>query len=109
MAIKRDYKANPPKKLTELNKDSMLAYVQGLNDKEEIKFIVKLFDDNQKAKTYQFDTKTHKKGDELSGYDMPKIRKAFAKRYFPDMLKKKEYKKTDDFKSTLDKMREEIK
>lgn len=108
MAIKRDYKAKPPENLTELNKDSMLAYVKSLGNKEDIKFFVELLDANRTPKTLYLETPNHSKGDEITGYNMTAIRKAFAKRYFPKLLEKKKYVKKGSFEDELEKLRKEL-
>lgn len=111
MALKRDYAKNPPQKLTELNKDSMLDYVVGLGKDEDIAWIVDLFDSNKEKKVYNFDTNggTHKKGEEYEGYNMKVIREEFAKRYFSHLLEKKKKKQTGGFDKRLAELRKQIK
>ena len=110
MALKRDYAKNPPQKLTELNKDSMLDYVVS-NKEEDIAWIVDLFDNNREKKVYNFDTNggNHKKGEEYNGYDMKVIRTEFAKRYFSHLLEKKKKKPTGGFDKRLEELRKQIK
>ena len=110
MAQKRDYAKNPPQKLTELNKDSMLDYVVA-NKEDDIAWIVDLFDNNIEKKTYNFDTNggAHKKGEEYDGYNMKVIREQFAKRYFSSLLEKKKKKQTGGFDKRLEELRKQIK
>lgn len=110
MAMKRDYAKNPPEKLTELNKDSMLDYVIA-NKEEDIAWIVDLFDNNKEKKVYNFDTNggAHKKGEEYEGYNMKVIRKEFAERYFPKLLEdKKKKKQAGGFDKRLAELRKQI-
>ena len=100
MAQKRDYKKNPPDKLTELNKESMLDFMTD-KDASEKAWFKKLFADNKKEKKYNFDTKTHKKGEEYNGYDMTTIRREFAKKYFPKLLEKKKSSSKPSFEDML--------
>ena len=111
MAKKRNYALNPPANLTELNKESMLDYVIGKNSDEELSWFINLLDSNREKKEYKFDTKNgkHKKGDELEGYNLPPIRKAFANRYFPKLLEKKEKKIPDTFEKRLEELRKKLK
>lgn len=98
MAIKRDYTINPPKTLNELNKESMLAYVKQLG-KEDAVWFAHLCKDNTVEKKYTFDSKsgTFKKGDTYTGYNIPVIRKAFAKKYFPSLIAPKASKSKPSF------------
>jgi len=111
MAKKRNYALNPPANLTELNKDSMLDYVIGLNDEKELAWFIDLLDNNKEMKEYKFDTKDgkHKKGDPLEGYNLPPIRKAFARRYFPSLLEKKTKKQIDNFEKRVEEIRKQLK
>ena len=110
MALKRDYRLNPPTKLTELNKDSMLDYVIGLADDKEAAWYIDLLDANIVKKTYNFDTNggKHKKGEEYEGYDIHKIRREFAKRYFPDIVEKKSKKPTTTHDTKLEELRKKL-
>lgn len=110
MAKKRNYALTPPANLTELNKESMLDYVVGLEDEKEVAWFIELLDSNEEIKHFNFDTKDgrHKKGDEIKGYNLPKIRKAFAKRYFPALLDKKEKKPVDSFGKRLEELRKKV-
>lgn len=111
MAKKRNYALNPPANLTELNKESMFDYVEGLENDDELAWWVDLLDSNEEIKQFNFDTKDgkHKKGDEIKGYNLPVIRKAFAKRYFPKLLEKKAKEPNDSFKTRLQKARDKVK
>lgn len=111
MALKRDYAKTPPQKLTELNKDSMLDYVVGLGNEDDLAWIVNLFDSNKEKKVYNFDTNggAHKKGEEYEGYNMKVIRTEFAKRYFSYLLEKKKKKPTGGFDKRLEELRKQIK
>ena len=110
MAKKRNYALNPPASLTELNKDSMLAYVEGLGKDEELVWFIELLDNNQETKQYQFTSKSgsFKAGDTYTGYNMPVIRKEFAKRYFPNLLEKKAQKPADSFSKRLEELRKKV-
>ena len=110
MAKKRNYALTPPANLTELNKESMLAYVEGLGNDDELIWFIELLDSNEEIKHFNFDTKDgkHKKGDEIKGYNLPKIRKAFAKRYFPRLLEKPP-KPADSFGKRLEELRKKVK
>lgn len=103
MAKLRNFKINPPESLTELSKDSMLAYVKELGKDDAIWF-AKLCRDNKVEKTYQFTSKngSFKAGDKYEGYDMPVIRKAFAAKYFPQLLEKKKSKTKPSFDKELE-------
>lgn len=110
MAKKRNYALNPPANLTELNKDSMLDYVIGLNDEKELAWFIDLLDNHKEMKEYKFDTKDgkHKKGDPLEGYNLPPIRKAFARHYFPSLFEKKTTKPQNSFEARLEEARKKI-
>lgn len=109
MAKKRNYKLNPPKSLTELNKESMLAYVADLGD-EDIIWFIDVLDSNKEEKQYQFTSKngSFKKGDTYEGYNISAVRKAFAGRYFPDLLKTKATKSKDSFTKQLEELRKKV-
>lgn len=109
MAMKRNYATNPPAKLTELNKESMLAYVAGLNSDEDLVWFIDLLDTNTVTKTLNFDTTDgkRKKGDEIKGYNLPVIRKEFAKKYFPALLEKKA-KTVSSFEKKLEELRKKV-
>ena len=94
MAQKRDYATTPPQKLTELNKDSMLNYVVGLDKEEDISWLLDLFENNKGEK----------------GYNMKDIRIAFANRYFAELTAEKKKKKaTNSFDKRLDELRKKYK
>lgn len=103
MAKKRDYTLNPPQTLNELNKESMLSFVKQLG-KEDSKWFAQLCIDNRIEKKYTFDSKngTFKKGDTYKGYDLPVIRKAFAKKYFPVLVAPKPSKAKKSFDDELE-------
>ena len=100
MAIK-DLKKEAPTKLSELTKQNMLAYMKDEGYEDRIWF-VNLMEKNEKEKKNNL---PGYEGEVIQGYDMPKIRKAFAKKYFPELTKKKE-KKIDTFKDELAKLKE---
>ena len=110
MAKKRDYTKEPPKDLTELNKESMLLYVENLGKEEDLIWFIDLMDANAVEKEFNFDTKDgkHKKGDKLKGYDMPVVRKAFAKKYFPKLVEPKPKKPTTSFEKKLEELRQKV-
>ncbi|MBR2507900.1 MAG: hypothetical protein IKB70_13700 [Bacilli bacterium] len=111
MALKRNYAETPPQKLTELNKESMVDYVESLGKDDELLWVIDLFDNNKETKVYNFDTNggAHKKGEEYEGYNMKVIRQEFAKRYFPTLLEKKKKKPTASFDKRLDELRKKLK
>ena len=108
--MKRDYAKTPPKNLTELNKESMLDFVEGKNDEEELIWFLDLLDSNRQAKEFRFDTKDgkHKKGDALNGYNMEVIRRKFAERYFDEILEKKSKKKPTGFEERVEELRRKL-
>ena len=110
MAKKRNYALTPPANLTELNKESMLAYVEGLGKDEDLLWFIELLDSNKEIKHFNFDTKDgkHKKGDEINGYNLTVIRKAFAKRYFPNLLENKQKKAPEPFETRLEEIRKRL-
>lgn len=104
MAKKRNYALNAPQKLNELNKESMLAFMKDKTDAEK-EWFKKLFASNKETKTYNFDTKTHKKGDAYTGYNMTVIRREFANKYFPKLTeKKKPTSKQPSFEDALNEL-----
>lgn len=111
MAKKRDYKLNPPENLSQLNKESMLHYVDSLDNIKELEWFIGVLDKNREKKTYKFDTRNgaHKKGDELDGYNLPPIRRAFASRYFPDLIKEKVKAPKKTFDEQVEELRKKLK
>ena len=104
MAKKRNYKTNPPEKLTELNKDSMLDYVVSLGD-DDVALFIDLLDNNTEEKKNSLPTI---QGDTVKGYNIPVIRKEFAKRYFPQLLVKKTQKPKDSFEERVKQLRNKV-
>ena len=47
-------------------------------------------------------------GDTVKGYNIPVIRKEFAKRYFPQLLVKKTQKPKDSFEERVKKLRNKV-
>ena len=96
MARKIDYKLNPPKHLSDLNLPSMVAYVkENATDKERKTFKEFCQEHHDIVKEYRFDTPngTHKKGEQYTTYDLPKIRREFARMFFSYITEKKTTKK----------------
>lgn len=98
MATITDYKLNPPKKKSDLNELSMLAYVKANatpeQKKEFIEYrksIMKTYKRNMDAANGAF-----KKGDLYQKPEIGKLRKKFADMFFSDLdlYKKKETKKS---------------
>ena len=98
----KNLKKEAPTKLSELTKQNMLDYMKDKGYEERIWF-VNLMEENGKEKQNNL---PGYEGDVIQGYDMPEIRKAFAKKYFPELIKKKEKKKVDTFKAELAKLKE---
>lgn len=107
MATIKNYELNPPKKLSDLNKDSMLEYVIAQNDDEALDWFIKLVDSNKIKKVRTMDSKngSFKKGDVYEDVDLPPVRRAFARRYFPALVEKKN-KPTTKEPSFTDKLEE---
>lgn len=81
MAIK-DLKLNPPTKKTELTKDNMLKFIKENGSPEDKKWFVDLMKSNVQKK------KNNLTGEVVDGYDLPKIREAFAQKFFPTISAK---------------------
>ena len=95
MAKKYNLALNPPKKKTELTKDSMLAFMKD-KTAEEKKWFVDLMNANK------IKVMNNLKKEVVDGYDLPNIREAFAQKYFPEISSKykREAKKTETKKTT---------
>jgi len=87
MAKARDYSKVAPQKLSELNKESMLKFCIS-KGKEDLSWFNDLCLNNRKEKINNI-TK-----EQINGFDDNAIRKAFAKKYFPNLVDKKKTKKT---------------
>lgn len=98
----KNLREEAPTKLSELTKQNMLEYMKDKGYEDRIWF-VNLMEKNEKKKTNNL---PGYEGEVIQGYDMPKIRKAFADKYFPELTKKKEKKKPDNFKTELAKLKE---
>lgn len=97
----KDLRKEEPTKLSDLTKQNMLKYMKDEAYEDRIWF-VELMEKYEKEKDSNL---PGHEGEVIQGYDMPKIRQEFAKKYFPGLVKKKE-KKVDDFKTELQKLRE---
>ena len=88
----------------------MLAYVEGLGKDEELVWFIDLLDNNEEEKQYQFTSKngSFKAGDTYTGYNIPVIRREFAKRYFPELLESKTKKPADSFTKKLEELRKKV-
>lgn len=82
MAKVKDLKLNPPTKKSDLNKDSMLKFIKENGTGEDKEWFVTLMNNNKIKKKNNF---TGEVGD---GYDLPKVREEFAKRFFPEISSK---------------------
>ena len=78
-----DLNLNKPTKKTELNKQSMLKYIRDNGSDEDKKWFVELMEANKENKKNNL---TH---EVITGYNIPKVRNEFAKRFFPNLLEKK--------------------
>ena len=81
-----DLKANPPKSIPNLTKDAMFHYVKNYGTKEDKVWYVNLCNANTIEKKNNL---TNEMGE---GLDISKIRKEFAKRFFPNLLEEKKTK-----------------
>lgn len=95
MATIKDLKLNPPETKTELTKANMLKYIKTHGSDEDKKWFVELMEDNRLQKTSNIN------GSVVNGYDLPKVREAFAKRFFPELSKKKSKAKRPTFEDEL--------
>ena len=86
MATLKDLKLNPPETKADLTKGNMLKYIKAYGTDEEKKWFVELMEENRQKKINNID------GSEVNGYDLPKVRKAFAEKFFPDLVKKQKVK-----------------
>lgn len=103
MAKKWNYHLNPPKKKSDLNKDSMLDYVAKYKP-EDLEWFLDILENNREVKENNL-TKT-----EVNGFNIPAIRKAFGKKYFPDLFESKKKKtETESFEERIKKLRNSIK
>ena len=104
MAKKYNLALNPPKKKTELTKDSMLAFMKD-KSADDKKWFVDLMNANK------IKVKNNLTDEVVEGYDLPKIREAFAQKYFPAIsskakreAKKANSKKTTSFEAELEEL-----
>ena len=95
MAKKYNLALNPPKKKTELTKDSMLAFMKD-KPAEDKKWFVELMNANKKKVMNNLTNEV------VDAYDLPPIREAFAQKYFPEISSKhkREAKKDTTKKAT---------
>lgn len=82
MASIKDLKLNPPTKKTELTKDNMLKFIKENGSDEDKKWFVELMKEHKQKK------KNNLTGEIVDGYDLPKIREAFAQKFFPSVSSK---------------------
>lgn len=99
MATVKDLRLNAPEKKTDLTKQSMLKYMKDATA-EEKKWFVDLMNSNKIKR------KNNLTGEVVDGYDMPKVREAFAQKYFPEISgkarrAKKAPKKISSFEDEL--------
>lgn len=100
MSSIKDLKLNPPKKKSELTKHSMLKFIKENGTAEDKVWFFDLMNANVIKK------KSNLTGDVIEGYDIPKVREEFAKKFFPEISnqaknKKKTSTKTMSFKDEL--------
>ena len=81
-----DLKKTPPKSIPSLTKDAMYFYIKTYGTKEDKVWYVELCNANTITKK-----NSHTKEDG-EGLDISKIRKEFAKRFFPSLLEEKKAK-----------------
>lgn len=80
MAKVRNFRDNPPKKKSELTKESMLLFMKDKSvSKKEKKWFVDLMKSNKVKK------KNNLTGEIIETYDLPKVREEFAIKYFPEI------------------------
>jgi hypothetical protein len=103
MAKIKNLRENPPKKKSELTKESMLLYMKDKSvSKDEKIWFFNLMESNRKEKVNNL---THETG---IGYDLTKIREEFAKKYFPELYStKKKYNKAKTFEDRLKELLED--
>lgn len=94
-----DLTLNTPKKKSDLTKENMLAFVKTKSQEERTWF--KTLMGKHKVRKINNLTK-----EEYDGYEIPKIREAFAIKYFPEISSKakkesKQNKKTKSFEEEL--------
>lgn len=91
MSAIKNYELNPPKKLSDLNKESMLQYIIAQNDTEALSWFLDLCETHKIKKVRTMDARngSFKKGDIYITEDIAPIRKAFARKYFPNLVEKK--------------------
>lgn len=105
MAAIVDLSLNPPKSKRELTKMNMIKYVSENGSAEDKAWFKQLCNDNKLNKKNNL-----KKGAEIiEGYNMPKIREEFAKRFFPEISsankkQTKAKKKTKSFSEMLEEL-----
>ena len=96
-----DLKANPPKSIPNLTLQAMAHYVQNYCTKEDRIWYVNL------CKTNVIEKKNNA-NETTEGFDISKIRKAFAAKFFPELLKEKKAKtKTQSYMDLLNSMLED--
>ena len=94
MANKKDLSLNPPVKLSELSKINMLDFIEKKSP-EEGKWFYNLMQDNKIKR------KNNLTGEIIDAYDIPKVRKAFAEKYFPVLVERKKKKESQSFEDRL--------
>lgn len=103
MASIKDLKLNPPTKKTELTKDNMIKFIKDYGTIEDKKWFLELLDANTQNKINNLTKEV------VVGYDLPKIREAFAIRFFENISSKaKKDKKTTTKKATFKDELEEL-
>lgn len=77
-----DLYLNKPTKKTELNKDSMMKYINEHATVEETEWFIELCANNRENKVNNLS------GETINGYNIKAIREEFAKKFFPDISEK---------------------
>lgn len=94
MASKKDLSLNTPTKLSELTKVNMLDFIEK-KSQEEKKWFYELMKSSTLKKINNLT------GKEMDAYDIPKVRRAFAGKYFPALVEKKQKKDSQSFEDRL--------
>ena len=103
MAKKWNYELNSPKTKNDLNKDSMLDYVVKYKP-EDLEWFLDVLENNREVK------ENNLTGNKVNGYNIPAIRKAFGKKYFPYLYEDKKKKTTTtSFEDRVKALREGLK
>lgn len=81
-----DLKETPPKAIPSLTKDAMLHYIDNYGNAEDIEWYINL------CQASTMEKKNNLTNEMVEGLDISKVRKEFAKRFFPSLLEEKKAK-----------------